>query len=188
MISGWLLFTNTTLSVSSIALNYKSLTLCIYFIKFIIKADETELNRSEKRKQIECESIFEKNSKKKSNSKSQSMSLSLSFDSGSKKKLDKHQSQIDNLKKKLNHSIKEKILVNNNLSDFKMNSNMSKALSSVVSSSDSDNKLSSSLKLNLKTDDKIKPVKVVGLVSNDYDLESTSSDFSDHDSETLKNF
>jgi hypothetical protein len=108
------------------------------------------------------------------------MSLSLSFDSGSKKKLDKHQSQIDNLKQKLNNSIKEKILVNNNLSDFKIKSNIS-----MSKSCDSDNKLSSSVKLNLKKEDIMKPAKL-GLVSNDYDFENSSSDCS-VDSETKKN-
>lgn len=97
----------------------------------------------------------------------QSKQLSLSFDSAtSKHKQDKHKSQLHSLKQKLTNSIKEKILVNNNLTDFKIDSNNSVKLN--------DNKSLTLVKLNNKPDLK---VKSIGLVS-DYG----QSDNSDEDS------
>ncbi len=140
-----------------------------------ISQDNNETNQIEKRKQIESESIFENNKKLKNNKSMSLLSLSL-IDSGTttKTKKKQHQNQISLLKQKLNNSIKEKILVNNNLSDFKINNNKSIVIQN--------KSISDSIKLsnnNKKEEDK--KTNLIGLVSNDYGLSNSSNSNSDEE-------
>jgi hypothetical protein len=140
-----------------------------------ISQDNNETNQIEKRKQIESESIFGNNKKLKNNKSMSLLSLSL-IDSGTttKTKKKQHQNQISLLKQKLNNSIKEKILVNNNLSDFKINNNKSIVIQN--------KSISDSIKLsnnNKKEEDK--KTNLIGLVSNDYGLSNSSNSNSDEE-------